>query len=1101
MDLLKQCQQWFEQDEAQKVIDALEAIPAEERTSELDSELAKAYIAVAHIGEREPFEKALELLAPHEEYFAEDHCWNYRIASAYYFLDEEGTALRYFEKALKARPGDKDTQEYINDCRRRLSLPRFEKNFRERTQEAWAAFSQIEAELRQIIDTDETHQRGEELVEKCGNALKTALRDTSFELGFNGEKHELILSPEGLRSRLFPLVYFQKQAPESVLEHWNIWVGRQPCEGFELRAGEIEVRAEDVQMWAEETEDHQVSLVLYCEKLTPILKEDTDKVWWALSMLVDQTIGEVSAIAFVAGFDVYAQPKDEPAKLLSELPELLQSMGLSLWRDGSDYLENSYLAYELEPVEDPEADWRLDVYTGSCRLPVLINDYLTARSDMVDEYHKDGIAAGFLLYPLSGFTGEERVKAILDFRDNLRDAILRDAGEEAVTFLGGATGLYCGYLDFIAWDLPAVLTAAQAFFEGSDLPYAHFHAFRRDVGGVPLLDEKEPEPDIHEETGSLLSAEDIEILESFDEGTAAYFGKMLDWLENFIKSGVEEGRFSEKQAHRDLQIALWYAFASNNLDDYIHYYRTVEWMKDSEENAVGCATWYYRYSVALMYCGRLEEALNYAEKGAQEEPDYPWVWLQVGKLRAHFGNKAGALDAVKQGLKLEPGDHEFLTLQKEIKAGAALEQMEYHWIDPGADQMLQQGLDEDADDKQRALACIRVDEAGLAVFYELFRPEKYGYEKNSPCCEFQYPVKEHLVELSFRMNEAGLSKMGTDWLLQLKERLDSGKWLTHTPEGEPEGILTGVFVDQLRRIGLVYQQPGEDQYFQIFLNPDGTKADAFWSSRKNSEPEVYSEDEPLDLAEAMMKYLNCECTYFPSMKDDDPIMLAYNYAKRESVKEGFVPVLIKADDEILWECLIMNSDPDSDGEDDYTFAPDKVAEYRKKMLSAPVKNSKAVLEELIGQRKEEAEDDDMDWDEEILGEMEGGYDNRRFSSYWNSDNNMTYPLILAKIPVKNPWEIFAYLPFGGWNECPDTPELMAVAKYWFEQHGAVPAAMSHDELEFLLPAPVSEKEAIDVAVELYGFCPDVIDQGPEDATVGALADVLRQSTVWYFWWD
>ena len=1101
MDLLKQCQQWFEQDEAQKVIDTLEAIPAEERTPELDSELAKAYIAVAHIGEREPFEKALELLAPHEEYFAEDHCWNYRIASAYYFLDEEGTALRYFEKALKARPGDKDTQEYINDCRRRLSLPRFEKNFRERTQEAWAAFSQIEAELRQIIDTDETHQRGEELVEKCGNALKTALRDTSFELGFNGEKYELILSPEGLRSRLFPLVYFQKQAPESVLEHWNIWVGRQPCEGFELRAGEIEVRAEDVQMWAEETEDHQVSLVLYCEKLTPILKEDTDKVWWALSMLVDQTIGEVSAIAFVAGFDVYAQPKDEPAKLLSELPELLQSMGLSLWRDGSDYLENSYLAYELEPVEDPEADWRLDVYTGSCRLPVLINDYLTARSDMVDEYHKDGIAAGFLLYPLSGFTGEERVKAILDFRDNLRDAILRDAGEEAVTFLGGATGLYCGYLDFIAWDLPAVLTAAQAFFEGSDLPYAHFHAFRRDVGGVPLLDEKEPEPDIHEETGSLLSAEDIEILESFDEGTAAYFGKMLDWLENFIKSGVEEGRFSEKQAHRDLQIALWYAFASNNLDDYIHYYRTVEWMKDSEENAVGCATWYYRYSVALMYCGRLEEALNYAEKGAQEEPDYPWVWLQVGKLRAHFGNKAGALDAVKQGLKLEPGDHEFLTLQKEIKAGAALEQMEYHWIDPGADQMLQQGLDEDADDKQRALACIRVDEAGLAVFYELFRPEKYGYEKNSPCCEFQYPVKEHLVELSFRMNEAGLSKMGTDWLLQLKERLDSGKWLTHTPEGEPEGILTGVFVDQLRRIGLVYQQPGEDQYFQIFLNPDGTKADAFWSSRKNSEPEVYSEDEPLDLAEAMMKYLNCECTYFPSMKDDDPIMLAYNYAKRESVKEGFVPVLIKADDEILWECLIMNSDPDSDGEDDYTFAPDKVAEYRKKMLSAPVKNSKAVLEELIGQRKEEAEDDDMDWDEEILGEMEGGYDNRRFSSYWNSDNNMTYPLILAKIPVKNPWEIFAYLPFGGWNECPDTPELMAVAKYWFEQHGAVPAAMSHDELEFLLPAPVSEKEAIDVAVELYGFCPDVIDQGPEDATVGALADVLRQSTVWYFWWD
>ena len=169
------------------------------------------------------------------------------------------------------------------------------------------------------------------------------------------------------------------------------------------------------------------------------------------------------------------------------------------------------------------------------------------------------------------------------------------------------------------------------------------------------------------------------------------------------------------------------------------------------------------------------------------------------------------------------------------------------------------------------------------------------------------------------------------------------------------------------------------------------------------------------------------------------------------------------------------------------------------MLSAPVENSKAVLEEMIGQRKEEAEDDDMDWDEEILGEMEGGEPNDRFSSYWDDDTEMTYPLILAKIPVKNPWEIFAYLPFGNWNECPDTPDLMAVAKYWFEQHGAIPAAMSHDELEFELPTPISKERAMEVAVEQYGFCPD-LDQN-EDGSIGSLADVLWQSTVWYFWWD
>ena len=1478
MDLLKQCQQWFEQDEAQKVIDILEAIPAEERTPELDSELAKAYIAVAEIEEREPYEKALELLAPHEEYFAGDHCWNYRIALAYYCLDEEGPALRYFEKALEARPGDNDTQEYIDDCRRRLSLPRFEKNFRERTQEAWAAFSQIEGSLRQIMDTDETHQRGDELIEQCGNALKTALRDTSFELGFNGEKYELILSPEGLRSHLFPLVYFQKQAPESVLEHWNIWVGRQPCEGFELRAGDIEVRAEDVQVWSEKTEDSQMNLVLYCEKLTPLLKEDTDRVWWALSMLVDQTIGEVSAIALIAGFDISAQPKDEPAMPLTKLPELVQSMGLSLWRDGSDYLENSYLAYELDPVEDPEADWRLDVYTGSCRLPVMINEYMAACTDTVDEYHRDGIVAGFLCYPVDDFTGEERAKAILDFRDDLRDTILRKAGAESVAFLGGSTGLYYGYLDFIAWDLPAVLEAAKNFFADSCVAQGVFHVFRRDAGAVRLW-EREPEPEIHEETGSLLSAEDIETLAAFDEGTAGYFGKMVRWLDDFVKNGIEEGRFSEKQARQDLQIALWYAFAYNNLDEYRYYCKTSEWMKDSEKNAAGCATWYYRYSVALMYCGRPDEALEYAERGAKEEPDYPWIWLQVGKLRAHFGDKSGALDAVKQGLKLEPGDYEFLTLKKEIEQGAPLEQMEYHWINPDADRTLQQGLDEDADDKQRSISCITVNKDGLERFWSIFGPKPEQYIPNAPYTQFPYIINDDSVDLVFQMNEAGMSKLNPEWLEKLKDWLQSGKWLERVyPDGRAARLDT-VLVGLDYRMGLLYKLTEDDAYFQIFLNPDGTEQEGtFWSSEENRVPEVYTEEEmsaieqhikntfgefdnvfhelvspdihvdicvvppsaerdyytlvtmgmgahrmnvpeelaeykleraelaialppdwkldeeslknerwywpigllkilarlpisndtwlgfghtmdkqspfaedtklcaailtglqgveeggevcalpsgeevnfyqviplyhnemeykmehdadallekmagisfvvnptrqnaitrgtlggddeddyvvemddaawhleiieeknlpvdeinaynhmaiylrwcmehdlvgeeflaeygavvekvkadpanvdlrefirdeldgqlvgplfnkigrafasyyygeadspyfpgdidnyaleyfgseqyysdkfqdeaylfipfdenyyqamakvmekrfvnwqgqsfdeatlePSEVAQAIMEYLDCECTYFPSMTDDDPIMSAYNYAKRESLKEGFVPVLIKADDETLLECLVMNADPDNDA-DIYEFDLKTVTEYRKKMLSAPIKDGKAVLEELTGQRKEEAEDDDMDWDEEILGEMEGGYDNRRFSSYWNSDNDMTYPLILAKIPVKNPWELFAWLPFGNWNECPDTPELMAVAKYWFEQHGAVPAAMSHDELEFLLPAPVSQEKAMEVAAEQYGFCPDIVDQEQDDPTVGNLADVLRQSTVWYFWWD
>ena len=80
MESLEQCQLWCEQSEHQKIIDTLEAIPAEKRTPEMDSELARAYGNLAEGSDRELYEKALMLLKPHEEYFEGDHCWNYRTA-------------------------------------------------------------------------------------------------------------------------------------------------------------------------------------------------------------------------------------------------------------------------------------------------------------------------------------------------------------------------------------------------------------------------------------------------------------------------------------------------------------------------------------------------------------------------------------------------------------------------------------------------------------------------------------------------------------------------------------------------------------------------------------------------------------------------------------------------------------------------------------------------------------------------------------------------------------------------------------------------------------------------------------------------------------
>ena len=1451
MTLLEQCQIWHENDEYQKIIDAIEAVPAGERTPELDSELARAYNNAAEPGDRALFEKAIGLLKPHEDYFAGDHNWNFRMGYAYYYLDEEGPALHYFEQALAARPGDRDTQELIEDCRSRLALPRFAKPFRVRTEEVWTAFQQEEGELRRLLDQKDRQAVGEELLERCGRILYPALSDVAFELGFNGEKYELILTPEGDKARLFELVYFRRRAPASVLERWNIWVGRQPIHGFSLRMDDCEVSARDVRVWAEKTEENGAALTLCCEKLNALLKENENKAWWMLSSLTDQTLGEVAAMSLIHSFAVTDKPGPEPSVSLEELPETLEAMGLIPCSDPENYLESSYLAYQMEPDRDPESDWRLDVYTGSTRLPVLIQEYLRNENTVMDLYHRDGVAAGFLCYPLDSFDGVDKAREALDFRDGLEAAILERAGDDAVTFLGGASGVHCGYLDFIAWDLRPVLDAAVEYVEQSGLDWASFHSFRRVVPTVRLLDREEPEVD--PETGSLLSRADIEQLESFDNGRSGYFYRMLDYLHQFISSGIEAGRFTERQARADLQIALWYAFACNNIDEYEFYDRAARWMPASERKAKGCGMWYYRYSAALMYCGRLEEAARYAEQGAQEEPDYPWIWLQVAKLRCHNGDEQGALEAVARGLDLVPGDHEFLTLFQEIQAGATLEQMEFHWIDPECDLRLQDGLDPDAQAKLRAISCITKDQAGLDRFYEIFQPDPATIQKDAPYCSFRYPIQGRGVSLVFRMNEAGLSKLKPDWLTSLKADLDSGRWLTHTVQ-EGEGRLETVLVGLDYRISLRYQIRKDSRRFQVDLDEDGlptgyemaeqeegdaleiyteeemeaverhiqTHFGAFeqvfhelvspdihvdicmippegerdyytlvtmgMGAHKMNVPEELAEyrleraelaialpkdwkldhdsmeqekwywpvrllkslarlpgdgntwlgwghttghdgpfaedtalcaailispqgaeeggevctlpngeevnfyqviplcqeeldfklahgadelldrmsqvsfvvqpgrpsalspcagdamddgawhlqtiqekglqvdeltafnhmaiylrwclehdlmslnflerhwdavqhfqadplhtdlrpmirdelegvlrydffdeqgqafahyyygdgdapyfpsdvddyalryfgparyhsdefrdeaylfipfdesyyqamagligqrwecwqrqeaeqEEPGPLARALMDYLDCECRYFPPMKDDDPISAALGYARRLGVREGFVPVLVKVD-ETLWESLLLNSDPDSADGVDYGFNMDRVRAYRRRLLARPVQDGRAMLAALGG-----------DEAPEMPEYLSGGEENQDIQSYWDYETQMTAPLILAQIPVRESWQVFAWLPFGGWNDCPGTEELMAAAKYWYERYGAVPAALSHDELEFVLPEPVPREAAPGLAVEQYAFCPD-LDQNIDSPE--ALADGLSKSRVWYFWWD
>ncbi len=379
-----------------------------------------------------------------------------------------------------------------NNNQENKSLPLFEIPFRERVREGWKNFMKDEAELRRLIDE---RAGGEEIGEQLEILLCPVFTEVYAEVGFHEGKYDLILNLEGDWSRLFPLTFFKRQAPREVLEHWNILVGRQARDeksgDFQLRIEEDLVSAEDFQVWTVWA-GKEAEVSVYCEKLLPLLPERESNAYWIVYTMLDYAMGELTEMKYISELKLLQAPKEEKALSLSEL--LPNFMGqLSLTReelfDAERYCQ-MYAGYQMKPDEEAEDGLRRDVYVGSCGFLPLLNEFWRGESRMMDTFHRDGIAAGYFCYPLYGFQGEDRSAQILDFRDEMADKIEEMAGADSFAFIGGASGIYYGYLDFIAWDLKAVLDAAVSVFGESGIDWAMFHSFRQDADGITLFEKK-----------------------------------------------------------------------------------------------------------------------------------------------------------------------------------------------------------------------------------------------------------------------------------------------------------------------------------------------------------------------------------------------------------------------------------------------------------------------------------------------------------------------------------------------------------------------------------------------------------------------------------
>jgi hypothetical protein len=107
---------------------------------------------------------------------------------------------------------------------------------------------------------------------------------------------------------------------------------------------------------------------------------------------------------------------------------------------------------------------------------------------------------------------------------------------------------------------------------------------------------------------------------------------------------------------------------------------------------------------------------------------------------------------------------------------------------------------------------------------------------------------------------------------------------------------------------------------------------------------------------------------------------------------------------------------------------------------------------------------------------------------------------IALAPTERCWDAPAFVSFGGWNECPEPAEHVAMMKYWNQNYGAEIVGITDAVIEArALRPPRDRQAAMKLARQQYTYCPDIVDQGTE--TISILAATLLNHTQWYFWWD
>ena len=299
----------------------------------------------------------------------------------------------------------------------------------------------------------------------------------------------------------------------------------------------------------------------------------------------------------------------------------------------------------------------------------------------------------------------------------------------------------------------------------------------------------------------VLRPEDISKFESFVEGDSGDFAGLLECIGHAIAEGLKDARFTEKQLHEDVEAAMWVSYACMNIGDYEHYYTACQWLSSVERQASGSGAWYYRYANSLMYCGKPRLAMEYLSRGIEKEPDYPWNYLTLGRLKSHYGDTEGAEKLAQKGLELVPDDPEFIALIEGIRDGTPFEEMEMRFPEdpetPGVEASeFCSGDGARSAARSEAIRGIFVDEKSLASIKKTLDPQ--GWIADHPYCTFMKEIRGRQCLITLAMNEAYLSKMPADRIENIIDSVPKmeGEARSLLKPEQSESPLYGVTVDR-----------------------------------------------------------------------------------------------------------------------------------------------------------------------------------------------------------------------------------------------------------------------------------------------------------------